>query len=140
MEARFLLDTNICIYIRQKRPEDVLRRFRKLDPGEAVISVITFGELLYGAAKSAQRATALERLRELVNLLPAMALPETAAEAYGTIRADLEAKGKTIGNNDLWIAAHAIAAGLTLVTNNEREFRRVRGLKMRNWASARVPD
>lgn len=140
MEARFLLDTNICIYIRQKRPEDVLRRFRKLDPGEAVISVITFGELLYGAAKSAQRATALERLRELVNLLPAMALPETAAEAYGTIRADLEAKGKTIGNNDLWIAAHAIAAGLTLVTNNEREFRRVRGLKMQNWASARVPD
>ena len=140
MEARFLLDTNICIYIRQKRPEDVLRRFRKLDPGEAVISVITFGELLYGAAKSAQRVAALERLRELVNLLPAMALPETAAEAYGMIRADLEANGKTIGNNDLWIAAHAIAAGLTLVTNNEREFRRVRGLKLQNWASARVPD
>jgi tRNA(fMet)-specific endonuclease VapC len=136
MEAHFLLDTNICIYIRQKRPEGVLRRFAKLDPGEAVISVITFGELLYGAAKSAQGAAALERLRELVNLLPAMALPETAAEAYGTVRADLEVRGEKIGNNDLWIAAHAIAAGLTLVTNNEPEFRRVRGLKVQNWANA----
>jgi len=63
-----------------------------------------------------------------------MSLPETAAEAYGTIRAQLESRGETIGNNDLWIAAHAIAVGLTLVTNNEREFRRVRGLKIQNWA------
>jgi tRNA(fMet)-specific endonuclease VapC len=136
MEARFLLDTNICIYIRRKRPEEVLRRFRRLDPGEAVISVITYGELLYGAAKSSQRAAALQRLRELVHLLPAMALPETAAEAYGTIRADVETKGEKIGNNDLWIAAHAVAARLTLVTNNEREFRRVGGLKIQNWARA----
>lgn len=135
MEPRYLLDTNICIYIRQKRPEEVLRRFRKLRPGEAVLSVITFGELLYGAAKSAQRATALERLRELVSLLPALSLPESAAEAYGSIRAELESKGEMIGNNDLWIAAHALVAGLTLVTNNESEFRRVRGLKVQNWAA-----
>ena len=134
MESRYLLDTNICIYIRQKRPEEVLRRFRKLRPGEAVLSVITYGELLYGATKSEQRVTALERLRELVHLLPAMSLPDTAAEAYGTIRTELESKGEMIGNNDLWIAAHAVAAGLTLVTNNEREFRRVRRLKMQNWA------
>ena len=134
MEPRYLLDTNICIYIRQKRPEEVLRRFRKLRPGEAVLSVITYGELLYGATKSEQRVTALERLRELVHLLPAMSLPDTAAEAYGTIRAELESKGEMIGNNDLWIAAHAVAAGFTLVTNNEREFRRVRRLKMQNWA------
>jgi tRNA(fMet)-specific endonuclease VapC len=134
MEPRYLLDTNICIYIRQKRPEEVLRRFRKLRPGEAVLSVITYGELLYGAAKSEQRVAALERLRELVHLLPALALPESTAETFGTIRAELESKGETIGNNDLWIAAHAVAAGLTLVTNNEREFRRVRGLKIQNWA------
>jgi tRNA(fMet)-specific endonuclease VapC len=134
MEPRYLLDTNICIHIRQRRPEEVLRRFRKLRPGEAVLSVITYGELLYGAAKSEQRVAALERLRELVNLLPALSLPETAAEAYGRIRAELESKGEMIGNNDLWIAAHAVAAGLTLVTNNEREFRWVRGLKMQNWA------
>jgi tRNA(fMet)-specific endonuclease VapC len=88
MEPRFLLDTKICIYIREKRPEEVLRRFRKLRAGEAALSVITFGELLYGANKSAQRAAALERLRELIHVLPALALPEAAAEAYGTIRAD----------------------------------------------------
>ncbi|MGC2549297.1 MAG: type II toxin-antitoxin system VapC family toxin [Candidatus Sulfotelmatobacter sp.] len=133
-EPRYLLDTNICIYIRQERPERVLRRFLKLRPGEAVLSVITYGELLYGAAKSARRTAALERLRELVRLLPAMALPESAAETYGAMRAELESKGEMIGNNDLWIAAHALAAGLTLVTNNEKEFRRVRGLKVQNWA------
>src|ERR1700726_4263628 len=122
MEPRYLLDTNICIYIRQSRPERVLRRFRRLRPGEAALSVITYGELLYGAAKSAFRTVALERLRELVQWLPALPLPEAAGEAYGTIRAELEAKGQMIGNNDLWIAAHAVAAGLILVTNNEREF------------------
>jgi tRNA(fMet)-specific endonuclease VapC len=135
MEPRFLLDTNICIYIREKRPEEVLRRFRKLRTGEAALSVITFGELFYGANKSAQRAAALERLRELIHVLPALPLPEAAAEAYGTIRADLEAKGAMIGNNDLWIAAHALAADLTLVSNNLREFRRVSGLRLQNWVA-----
>jgi tRNA(fMet)-specific endonuclease VapC len=134
MEARYLLDTNICIYIRRKKPEEVLRWFRTLRPGEAVLSVITFGELAYGAEESAQRGAALELLRELAQVLPVQSLPETAAESYGTIRAELERKGEMIGNNDLWIAAHAKAAGLTLVTNNEREFRRVRGLKVQNWA------
>ena len=135
MEPRYLLDTNICIYIRQERPQEVLRRFRKLRPGEAALSVITYGELLYGAAKSERRVAALERLRELVHLLPALPLPETAAEAYGAIRAELESKGQMIGNNDLWIAAHAVASSLILVTNNESEFRRVRGLKVQNWAA-----
>lgn len=134
MEPRYLLDTNICIYIRQKRPEEILRRFRKLHPGEAALSVITYGDLLYGAAKSAQRQAALERLQELVHLPPALPLPESAAEEYGSIRAELESKGEMIGNNDLWIAAHALATGLTLVTNNQSEFRRVRGLKVQNWA------
>ena len=134
MEPRYLLDTNICIYIRQNRPERVLHRFRKLRIGEAVLSVITYGELFYGATKSVQRAAALERLRELTNLLPPLPLPETAAEAYGRIRGQLEASGEMIGNNDLWIAAHALSSELTLVTNNEREFRRVQGLKLQNWA------
>ena len=134
MEARYLLDTNICIYIRRKKPEEVLQRFRTLRLGEAVLSVITFGELVYGAEKSVQREAALELLRELAQVLPVQGLPQTAAESYGTIRAELERKGEMIGNNDLWIAAHAKAASLTLVTNNEREFRRVRGLKVQNWA------
>src|ERR1700687_3671531 len=135
MEPRYLLHTNICIYIRQRRPEAVLRRFHKLRPGEAALSVITYGELLYGAAKSSQRAHALDRLHELVHFLPALALPESAAEAYGAIRADLEQRGEMIGNNDLGIAAHALASGFTLVTNNEKEFRRVRGLKVQNWTT-----
>lgn len=133
MEPRYLLDTNICIYIRQTKPERVLRRFRRLRPGEAVLSVITYGELFYGAMKSAQRAVALGKLHELAHLLPALPLPEAAAEVYGTIRAQLEARGETIGNNDLWIAAHALISGLILVTNNEREFGRVQGLRVQNW-------
>jgi tRNA(fMet)-specific endonuclease VapC len=87
---RFLLDTNICIYIRRKKPEEVLRRFRTLKAGEAALSVITFGELVYLAEKSAQRAAGLELLRELARVLPVIGLPETAAETYGTIRAELD--------------------------------------------------
>ena len=135
MEPRYLLDTNICIYIRQKRPKAVSQRFHKLRVGEAALSVITYGELLYGAAKSADRAAAIERLQELLHWLPALPMPESAAEAYGRTRAELTARGELIGNNDLWIAAHAMATGLILVTNNEREFRRVRGLKVQNWAA-----
>jgi tRNA(fMet)-specific endonuclease VapC len=135
MEMRYLLDANIVIYIRQKRPEAVLRRFGRIRPGEAAMSVIAYGELIYGAMKSSQRETALDRLRELSHVLPALPMPEKAAETYGFIRADLERRGEMIRNNDLWIAAHALALGLTLITNNEREFRRVRGLKVQNWAA-----
>ena len=132
MELRYLLDTDICIYIRQQRQE-VVQHFRKLRDGEAALSVVTYGELMYGAAKSAQRMSALSKLRELMIVLPAMPLPETAGELYGTLRAEMEMKGEVIGNNDIWIAAHALAADLTLVTNNQKEFRRIRGLKLLNW-------
>ncbi len=135
MAARFLLDTNICIYIRQKRPAEVLARFEKLKAGEAVLSVVTYGELRYGAAKSQHRQLATDRLNDLVTFLPVLPLPENAAYEYGEIRALLESKGETIGGNDLWIAAHAKASGLVLVTNNEREFKRVPGLKIQNWAA-----
>ena len=134
MAARFLLDTNICIYIRQRRPPAVLEWFRQLTPGEAVLSVITYGELVYGAEKSQFREQALRQLAELAGLLPVMELPLHAGEFYGSMRAALAAEGDMIGNNDLWIAAHAKAAGLILVTNNEREFRRIQGLEIQNWA------
>lgn len=137
MTARYLLDTNICIYIRRQRPTEVLARFKRLKPGDAVLSVVTLGELLYGAEKSQQRDQAMERLREFTELVPVLPLPDEAAHAYGAIRAALEAKGAVIGNNDLWIAAHAKAAGLTVVTNNEQEFGRVPGLKVQNWARPR---
>lgn len=134
MDPHYLLDTNICIYIRQNRAPDVLKRFQKLRPGEAVLSVITFGELLYGVAKSARRIEALARLEELTRLLPVLPLDEAVADTYGAIRADLESRGEQIGNNDLWIAAHSLSASLVLVTNNQREFSRVKGLKVQNWA------
>ena len=135
MEAKFLLDTDICIYVRQKKSDKLLQRFHQLQPNEAAVSVITFGELLYGAIKRGRVAAEREKWAELVHLLPVLSLPEGASEKYGIIRADLEAKGRIIGNNDLWIAAHAMASGLILVTNNEREFRRVKGLKIQNWAA-----
>jgi len=133
MEPSYLLDTNICIYIRQHKPEPVLRRFRELRSGEVALSVITYGELLYGAKKSKDSAVAILRLTELAMLVPPLALPIAAGESYGRIRSELEAKGEMIGNNDLWIAAHAITASLILVTNNQREFHRVAGLKTENW-------
>ena len=135
MDCRYLLDTNICIYIRKKKPARVSERFHKVDSGEVAISVITYGELLYGANKSEQRARSLATVQEFVRLVPPLPLPENAAEVYGFIRAELESRGEMVGPNDLWIAAHALAAELTLVTNNEKEFRRVRGLKIQNWAA-----
>jgi tRNA(fMet)-specific endonuclease VapC len=133
MTARYLLDSNICIYIQRQRPEKVLARFQKLKPGDAAISVITWGELLYGAAKSKQRKKVLQLLEEFKSFVPVLPIPENSGNTYGVIRASLESKGTPIGNNDLWIAAHAKAAALTLVTNNEREFQRVPGLKIQNW-------
>ena len=112
----------------------MLARFQKLVYGEAVLSIITFGELAYGAAKSARRNEAIVQLEELRRAIPVATLPEEAAEVYGALRADLEGRGQQIGNNDLWIAAHALAVNLILVTNNAREFGRVKGLKVQNWA------
>lgn len=134
MPIRYLLDTNICIYIQRRKPGEVLVHFQKLKPGDAAISVITWGELLYGAERSQQRKRALQVLEEFKSLVPVLPMPENAGIAYGAIRASLESRGELIGNNDLWIAAHAKAAALTIVTNNEREFQRVPGLKILNWA------
>jgi len=132
-EPRFLLDTNIFIYIRRRHPEQVVTRFRQLNAGEAAVSVITYGELLYGAEKSVTRDRAFEQLEELASLLQVLPMPMEAAAMYGGIRASLETKGRMIGANDIWIAAHAKARNLVLVTNNEREFKRVAGLQIQNW-------
>lgn len=131
---RFLLDTNICIYIVNNRPEAVRKRFVAAAVGDVGMSVITFGELLWGAELSARPLENRKRLREFAQLVPPLDLPPGAAERYGSIRAALKKKGVLIGPNDLWIAAHAQSSGLVLVSNNEREFRRVPGLKVENWA------
>jgi tRNA(fMet)-specific endonuclease VapC len=135
MAPRYLLDTDTCIYLRQRRPESVLKHFARLRVGDAAISVVTYGELFYGVEKHTQSSSAFDRLAELTTLLPVLPLTFETAKAYGSIRADLERTGRPIGSNDLWIAAHARAEGLTLVTNNLKEFRRVRGLKLQNWVT-----
>lgn len=133
MALRYLLDTNICIYVRRRRPPEVLKHFEQSKPGDLAISLITWGELIYGAEKSLHRAVATAALAEFVSLVPVMPMGPEVAPIYGRIRAILATKGELIGGNDLWIAAHALALGVPLVTNNTAEFRRIPGLKLENW-------
>ncbi len=130
---RYLLDTDICIYIAKRRPAEVLERFRRARPGEVAMSVVTHGELSYGALKSSRSAEALTALDQLSTLIPVLAVGPDVGEHYGQIRSQLESSGRLIGNNDLWIAAQARALGPVLVTNNEKEFSRVDGLVVENW-------
>ena len=135
MTARYLLDTNMVIHIRQRRPIATLEKFEGLAVGVAALSVITYGELLVGIEKSINREGGLAILRELTRLIPVLPLPVQAGEAYGGIRSTLERQGNVIGSNDLWIAAHALAANLVLVTNNWSEFSRVPQLQLENWVT-----
>jgi tRNA(fMet)-specific endonuclease VapC len=134
--VRYLLDTNICIYIAKHQPPQVREHFARHGAAELAMSTVTCGELHFGAEKSQSRARSLAVLAELTRLIQVVPLPAAAAEHYGQIRAALQRTGQPIGNNDLWIAAHARAAGWTLVTNNTREFLRVDGLQVENWAEA----
>ncbi|MFZ5561815.1 MAG: type II toxin-antitoxin system VapC family toxin [Pseudomonadota bacterium] len=131
---RYLLDTNICIYITKARPPAVLERFRQLRSGEVAMSAITWGELCHGAEKSAQREAVLAALERLRELIPVLELSADAGAEYGRMLAHLQRSGTVIGGNDLWIAAHACALGLTLLTNKLREFERVPALALENWA------
>lgn len=129
---KYLLDTDICIYIINSRPKRVLDRFREHSVGDLGISSITASELAFGVAKSgsAKNRAALEGF-----MLPLEVAQYDlrAALAYGEIRANLETRGMTIGPLDMLIAAHALSLGARLVTNNEKEFRRVLGLRCENW-------
>ena len=113
----------------------MLARFDALKPGEAALSVIAFGELCTEAAKSSHPQVAWKNLAALITVAGVKPLPVEAARRYGELRAALERKGTPVGANDLWIAAHALAEGLTLVIHNEREFRRIPKLKVENWAA-----
>ena len=130
---RYLLDTNICIYIAKGKPPEVLSRFESLAEGDLAMSVVTYGELLFGAERSGSAARALATVDQLTVAIPVLPLNPEVAAHYGSIRATLAEVGTPIGNNDLWIAAHARATRLTVVTNDETEFRRVPGLKVENW-------
>ncbi len=128
-----LLDTNICIYVARNKPATVARRFARAAPGTLGISIITWGELCFGAAKSRDRSRVSALLDQFSRLVAVLPLPPEAGSHYGDVRAALEKIGKPIGNNDLWIAAHALTLGVPLVSNNAREFERVPGLKLENW-------
>ena len=136
MAVRYLLDTNICIYIAKHNPPAVRARFEQLSADALAMSVITLGELQHGAEKSQARAKALAALQQLQSAIQVMPLTHAVGRHYGQIRSTLERAGQPIGNNDLWIAAHARAEGWVLVTNNEREFCRVPGLAVENWVAA----
>ena len=129
----YMLDTNICIYIIKHKPEKVIDRFLKLDPKDICISSITFAELSYGAEKSLAKIKNHIALTLFLSNLEIKSFDMKAAEEYGYVRAELEAKGLPIGPLDTEIAAHARSLGLILVTNNTREFERVEGLKVENW-------
>ena len=134
MSVRYLLDTNICIYIAKHNPPTVRAHFARHAADEIAMSVITLGELRFGAEKSQSREPAMAIIQQLEGLISPRALPEAAGEHYGQIRAVLQKGGAIIGNNDLWLAAHARSEGWILVSNNTREFTRVPGLQLENWA------
>ena len=130
---KVMLDTNICIYIIKQKPEAVLQRFRTFEVGDIGMSAITMAELQYGAMKSARPRQNREGLKEFVSVLDVASFDPAAADAYGEIRSSLEKSGQPIGAMNLLIAAHALSLGTRLATNNEREFKRVRGLRVENW-------
>ena len=134
---KYLLDTNIAIYVIKRRPLQVLGIFNE-NAGRIAISAITLGELWHGAENSARVAQNLAVVEEFASLLEVLPYSAKAAAHYGAIRAALEKAGRPIGINDLHIAAHARSEGLVLVTNNLAEFERVPGLLVENWVSDRA--
>jgi tRNA(fMet)-specific endonuclease VapC len=129
----YMLDTDICIYIIRRKPAGVLKYFQRLQPGELSMSAITFAELMNGAKKSRHVEENIAKLNELAELLEIIPFDKKAAIAYGNVRSALEKKGQILGSNELLIAAHAVSLDWILVTNNEKEFDRVDGLKIENW-------
>lgn len=131
----YMLDTNILVYVLNARPqhEAVLERFNAHDARELCLSSISLAELRFGVARSQQPRASQAKLDRIAAALTVVAFDERAARVYGNVRAQLQAGGQPIGPLDTLIAAHAIAVGAVLVSNNLREFSRVNGLKLENW-------
>lgn len=130
---RYLLDTNIVIYVIKRRPLSALALFNE-NASHMAISSITLAELMHGAEKSNAPTRSLAAVEDFCSRREVLAYGPKAAMHYGNIRAQLESRGQTIGVNDLHIAAHARSEGLTLVSNSLREFERVEALQLANWA------
>ena len=131
---KYLLDTNISIYIAKHNPSKVKQRFLELAASDLAMSIVTYGELCFGAEQSQTPAQTRQIIGRLAEVIQIEALTPKVGIHYGEIRAQLQKAGTMIGNNDLWIAAHARANDWTLVSNNLREFERVKGLSLENWA------
>ena len=135
---KYLLDTNIVIYVMKRKPLEVLKVFNK-NANRMAISTITLAELMYGAEKSQQVESNLNNIEDFVSHLEVLPYDINATQHYGQIKAFLESKGKPIGVNDIHIAAHARSQGLTLITNNLSEFKRVPNLALENWVLKKCP-
>lgn len=131
---KYMLDTNICIYLIKKKPEKVLRHFKTHSIGDIGISSITLAELRYGVEKSQQVQKNREALYEFLLPLEIADFDDEAAVSYGTVRVALEKAGTPVGSMDMLIGAHALSLGATLVTNNVREFRQIKGLNIADWS------
>ncbi len=131
---KYMLDTNIVIYTIKNRPPEVRELFKQHD-GQMCISTITLGELIYGAEKSAQPKKNLEVVEGMVARLDVLPFANQDAAHFGQVKAELVAKGTPIGPYDTMIAGHARSQGMILVTNNTKEFERVSGLRLENWAN-----
>ncbi len=129
----YLLDTNICIYLIKKKPINVLRRFQEAGAGRIGISSITLSELVFGVEKSQPYKKNIQALEKFTISLEILPYDTKAAYFYGKIRKELESQGTPIGPMDTLIAAHALSRNLVLVTNNSKEFKRVKKLKVENW-------
>ena len=134
---RFMLDTDTCSYIMKRSHPLVLKRLQSVPVGDVCMSVVSKAELLYGVEVSPRRAQDAAALAAFLPYVEVVALDDDAARHYAEIRADLKRRGVMIGANDLFIAAHARALDLTLVTNNTAEFERVKDLKLENWTTPR---
>lgn len=131
--SRYMLDTDTCSYIMRRSYDAVLRRLEQIPVGDVCISVITKAELLFGVEVSPRRRQDEAAVSAFLSYIEVLDFPDQAAQHYAKIRAELKTRGAMIGANNLLIAAHARSLGLTLVTNNTREFRRVRSLSLENW-------
>jgi tRNA(fMet)-specific endonuclease VapC len=130
---KYMLDTNICIYIIKQKPENVIERFRQTSVSDIGVSSITLSELEYGVMKSAKPEQNKLALAQFMAPIEIYAYDDVAAQHYGKIRANLEKQGTPIGSLDMLIAAHALSIDSVLITNNESEFKRVSNLKIGNW-------
>lgn len=129
----FMLDTNICIYIIKKRPESILKKFKKYKNQNVYISVITLAELQYGVERSSSKKFNQKIINDFISHLFVVPWDKESAVQYGKLRNTLNEKGTPVGNMDLMIASHALSLDFNLVTNNVKEFKRVPNLKYENW-------